>query len=145
MSTDVYLWTKIFHIIMVTSWYAGLFYLPRIYVNLAQVPVESKAERDRLIGMSRRLYRFMFPLATLAVLSGFFIMFGFDIGTTGGWMHVKLTAVALIIGYHHSLGRLLKKFETNQQNRSETWFRVYNEVPLLLLVIVVAMVILKPF
>ena len=69
MGTNLYLWTKVLHIVMVTSWFAGLFYLPRIYVNLAQVdPKGSTAEYQRLVGMSQRLYRFMLPLATLAAM-----------------------------------------------------------------------------
>ena len=98
MGTNLYLWTKVLHIVMVTSWFAGLFYLPRIYVNLAQVdPKGSTAEYQRLVGMSQRLYRFMLPLATLAVLTGLVLYIGFGIGLGAGWMHVKLTCVLLLI------------------------------------------------
>lgn len=145
MGTDIYLWTKTFHIVMVVSWFAGLFYLPRIFVNLAQVPADSTAERQRLLGMANRLYNFMLPLAILAVISGLFIMMGYRIGLGDGWMHVKLTCVALIIGYHHGCGRLLRRFERGESRRSERWFRVFNEVPVILLLIVVIMVVLKPF
>ena len=93
MGTNLYLWTKVLHIVMVTSWFAGLFYLPRIYVNLAQVdPKGSTAEYQRLVGMSQRLYRFMLPLATLAVLTGLVLYVGFGIGMGAGWMHVKPAA-----------------------------------------------------
>jgi len=110
MDTNLYLWTKILHIVMVTSWFAGLFYLPRIYVNLAQVdPQGSTAEYQRLVGMSQRLYRFMLPLATLTVLTGLVLYVGFGIGMGAGWMHVKLTCVLLLIGYHHGCGRLLRE------------------------------------
>ena len=86
MSPTLYLWTKTLHIVMVTSWFAGLFYLPRIYVNLAQVsPATSRAEYDRLVGMSRRLYRFMLPLATLATATGLLLFLGFGIGMGSGW------------------------------------------------------------
>ena len=146
MDTNLYLWTKILHIVMVTSWFAGLFYLPRIYVNLAQVdPKGSTAEYQRLVGMSQRLYRFMLPLATLAVLTGLVLYVGFGIGMGAGWMHVKLTCVLLLIGYHHGCGRLLRKFADGQRPHSERWFRVFNEGPVILLLIVVAMVIIKPF
>ena len=135
MDTNLYLWTKVLHIVMVTSWFAGLFYLPRIYVNLAQVdPKGSTAEYQRLVGMSQRLYRFMLPLATLAVLTGLVLYVGFGIGMGAGWMHVKLTCVLL-----------LKKFAAEQRSHSERWFRVFNEGPVILLLIVVAMVIIKPF
>ncbi|MDO5104140.1 MAG: CopD family protein [Lautropia sp.] len=140
-------WTKIFHIVMVTSWFAGLFYLPRIFVNLAQVKADSHAERDRLLGMSRRLYRFMTPIGILALITGLilYLVFGIGMGTGSGWMHVKITIAVLLAGYHHSLSVLLKRFETGQNKKSETWFRVYNEVPVLLLIAAVALVIIKPF
>ena len=146
MDTNLYLWTKILHIVMVTSWFAGLFYLPRIYVNLAQVdPQGSTAEYQRLVGMSQRLYRFMLPLATLTVLTGLVLYVGFGIGMGAGWMHVKLTCVLLLIGYHHGCGRLLQKFAEERSTRSERWFRVFNEAPVIVLLIVVAMVVMKPF
>lgn len=145
MGTEFYLWTKTFHIVMVVSWFAGLFYLPRIFVNLAQVPDDSVAERDRLLGMANRLYNFMLPLAILAILSGLFIMMAFRIGLGDGWMHVKLACVALLVGYHHGCGRLLRRFEQGQSQHSERWYRIFNEVPVILLLIVVAMVVMKPF
>ncbi|MDO4904692.1 MAG: CopD family protein [Lautropia sp.] len=147
MEAYLYLWSKIFHVFLVTSWFAGLFYLPRIFVNLAQVRTESTAERDRLLGMSRRLYRFMTPIGILAIVTGLYLYLGVGIGLGpgSGWMHVKLLMVVLLAGYHHSLDVLLKRFEKGQPNHSETWFRVYNEVPVLLLLVSIAMVILKPF
>ncbi len=147
MEAQLYLWSKIFHIFLVTSWFAGLFYLPRIFVNLAQLKPEPSAERDRLLGMSRRLYRFMTPIGILALLTGLYLYLGVGIGLGpgNGWMHVKLLMVVLLAGYHHSLDRLLKRFERGEPTRSETWFRVYNEVPVLLLLVSIAMVIIKPF
>lgn len=145
MPPEFYNWIKIFHVFTVISWFSGIFYLPRIFVNLAQVPADSRAERERLLGMADRLYGFMLPLAIMAVLSGLFIMMAYHIGLTDGWMHVKLLCVALIIGYHHGCGRLLKKFQAGNNTRSERWFRVFNEVPVLLLLVVLTMVIAKPF
>jgi len=146
MGTNLYLWTKVLHIVMVTSWFAGLFYLPRIYVTAGGAAAGGPpAESQRLVGMSQRLYRFMLPLATLAVLTGLVLYVGFGIGMGAGWMHVKLTCVLLLIGYHHGCGRLLKKFADGQHSHSERWFRVFNEGPVILLLIVVAMVIIKPF
>ena len=87
----------------------------------------------------------LLPLATLAVLTGLVLYVGFGIGMGAGWMHVKLTCVLLLIGYHHGCGRLLKKFAAEQRSHSERWFRVFNEGPVILLLIVVAMVIIKPF
>lgn len=147
MSASIFLWTKVFHIFLVVSWFAGLFYLPRIFVNLAQVRPESPLELQRLLGMARRLYRFMTPIGILALATGLYLYIGFGIGLGpgNGWMHVKLLAVVLLAAYHYSLDRLLVRFETGKTRRSELWFRVYNEVPVLLLLLTIAMVVMKPF
>jgi len=137
------LWIKTFHIVFVTSWFAGLFYLPRILVNLAMVPAESVAERDRLLLMSRKLYRFMGPLMILALGLGLWLWLGYGIG--GGWMHAKLVLVVLLLGYHHVCGAHIKRFERGENVRSHVWYRWFNEVPVLLLVAVVILVVLKPF
>ncbi|MFZ9405626.1 MAG: CopD family protein [Burkholderiaceae bacterium] len=137
------LWIKTFHIVFVTSWFAGLFYLPRILVNLAMVPPDSTAERDRLVLMSRKLYRFMTPLMILALGLGLWLWLGYGIG--GGWMHAKLALVVLLLGYHHVCGALIKRFERGQNMRSHVWYRWFNEIPVLLLIAVVILVVLKPF
>jgi putative membrane protein len=137
------LWIKAFHIVFVASWFAGLFYLPRIFVNLAMVPTESEAERARLLLMARKLYRFMLPLAALALALGLWLWLGY--GISGGWMHAKLTLVLVLIGYHHGCGRLLKKFEAGSNTHSHVWYRVFNEVPVLLLIAVCILVVVKPF
>lgn len=137
----MYLWIKAFHIVFIASWFAGLFYLPRIYVNLAQE--SNPAVLERLLGMARRLYRFTTLLAVPAVLLGAWLWMGF--GIKGGWLHAKLALVLLVIGYHHACGSLLKKFERGVNTRSHKWFRVFNEVPVLLLVAIVILVVVKPF
>ena len=137
------LWVKAFHIVFVVSWFAGLFYLPRIYVNLALVPPESVAERDRLLLMAGKLYRFMTPLGILALVFGLWLWLGYGIG--GGWMHAKLALVALLIAYHAHCGVLLGAFRAGREQRSHVWFRVYNEMPVLVLFAVVFLVVLKPF
>jgi putative membrane protein len=137
------LWIKTFHIVFVTSWFAGLFYLPRILVNLAMVPADSAAERDRLLLMARKLYRFMGPLMILALVLGLWLWWGYGIG--GGWMHAKFALVILLIGYHHWCGALIKRFERQDNNRSHVWFRWFNEIPVLVLIAVVLLVVLKPF
>lgn len=138
-----YLWIKTFHIVFVVSWFAGLFYLPRIFVNLAMVPADSGAERDRLLVMSRKLYRFVTPIAWLALGLGLWLWLGY--GITGGWMHAKLALVVVLIGYHHACGALLKKFEAGTSQRSHVWFRFFNEVPVLVLIAVCILVVVKPF
>ncbi|MFC5459441.1 CopD family protein [Massilia niabensis] len=137
----MYLWIKAFHIIFIASWFAGLFYLPRIYVNLAQET--DAASTTRLLGMARRLFRFTTILAAPAVLLGLWLWLGFDI--KGGWLHAKLALVLLAIGYHHACGSLLKKFERGANVRSHTWYRWFNEVPVVLLALIVILVVVKPF
>ena len=135
------LWIKAFHILFVVSWFSGLFYLPRIFVNLAQET--QPASTERLLGMARRLYRFATILSVPAVLLGLWLWLGY--GFNGGWLHAKLALVVLTIGYHHACGSLLRKFEAGQNRRSHTWFRYFNEVPVLLLLAIVILVVVKPF
>ncbi|TFV88161.1 CopD family protein [Oxalobacteraceae bacterium OM1] len=139
------LWVKSFHIVFVASWFAGLFYLPRIFVNLA---METDATSTaRLLLMARKLYRFMTMLAVPALLLGLWLWLGYGIGRGpgNGWLHVKLAVVVALIGYHHACGSLLKKFEAGKNLRSHTWFRWFNEVPVIGLLIAVIMVVVKPF
>lgn len=138
-----YLWIKAFHIVFVASWFAGLFYLPRLLVNLAQVPAGSTAELERLLGMGRRLYRFATLLMLPALALGLWLWLGY--GVTGGWLHAKLAVVLAVIGYHHSCGSMLRAFETGRNRRSQRWFRVFNEVSVLLFIAAVVLVVVKPF
>lgn len=135
------LWIKALHIILVTSWFAGLFYLPRIYVNLAME--QDPQAQARLILMANKLYRFMQPLMILALGFGLWLWLGY--GFTGGWLHAKLTLVIILIGYHHYCGRLLKQFKAQQNQRSHVWFRWFNEIPVLILFAIVILVVTKPF
>ena len=139
------LWIKAFHIVFVASWFAGLFYLPRIYVNMAQE--SDPAVLKTLAGMARRLYRFMTILAIPAVLLGLwlYIEYGIGRGPGNGWMHAKLFFVVLIIGYHHGCGVLLRKFEQGANKRSHVFYRWFNEIPVLMLVAVTVLVVVKPF
>ncbi len=138
-----YLEVKALHIILVVSWFAGLFYLPRLFVNLAMVPADSTAERDRLLLMAGKLYRFMTPIGYLALVSGLWLWL--VVGISGPWLHAKLTAVVLLVGYNHYCRKLLRDFQGGTNTRSHVWFRWFNEAPILLLVIVVVLVVLKPF
>ena len=139
---NAYLWVKTFHIVFVTSWFAGLFYLPRIFVNLAD---EKNPEAyARLIGMADRLFRFMTILAVPAILLGFTLWQYFGMGAGDAWMHAKLFLVILVIGYHHACWSLLKKFRAGLNKKSNVWYRWFNEVPVILLVVIVALVIFKP-
>jgi protoporphyrinogen IX oxidase len=145
------LWIKALHIVFVASWFAGLFYLPRIFVNLALVSPGSIAERERLMLMARKLYRFTTILAVPALVFGLllWLYYGIGKGLGNAWLHAKLFVVFLVLGYHHSCGSLLKKFEKNaplnDRTRSHVWYRWYNEVPVILLLIAVILVVVKPF
>ena len=139
------LWVKSFHIVFIASWFAGLFYLPRIFVNLAMVPLQSIAERERLLLMARKLMRFTTILAVPAIVLGLWLYLGYGIGRGSDWMHAKLAVVVLVMGYHHACGRMLAKFVANRNTRSHVWMRWFNEVPVLLLVAAVILVVVKPF
>jgi putative membrane protein len=139
------LWVKAFHIVFVASWFAGLFYLPRIFVNLAGVPADSHAERERLLLMARRLYRFATLLMVPALALGLWLWLGYGVGRGSGWMHAKLALVVVTIGYHHYQRSLLRGFENLANRRSERWYRVFNEVSVLLFALTVVLVVVKPF
>jgi len=140
------LWVKAFHIVFVASWFAGLFYLPRIFVNLA---MENDATaRQRLLLMARKLYRFMTLLAAPALGFGLWLwLVGYGVGQGPGsrWIYLKALLVLLLIGYNHACGSLLKKFEMGTNRRSHVFYRWFNEVPVLILVAVVILVVVKPF
>ena len=137
------LWIKSLHIVFIASWFAGLFYLPRIFVNLALET--DKAAIARLLLMARKLYRFTLMLSVPAVLLGAGLWLGWREMFTGGWLHAKILLVVLAIGYNHACGSILKKFEKGVNTRSHTWFRWFNEVPVVLLLAIVILVVVKPF
>lgn len=137
------LWVKTFHILFVVSWFAGLFYLPRIYVNLAQT---SQPESQALLrGMAQRLYRFMTPLGILALILGLWLYLGYGLGRGQIWMHIKLCAVAGLVVFHLLCRRHLLRFEAGTNTHSQRYFRWFNEIPVLLLLLVLIMVVVKPF
>jgi putative membrane protein len=131
--------------VFVASWFAGLFYLPRIFVNLAMVAPGSTAERERLLLMARKLLRFTTLLAIPAVGLGLWLWLGYGIGRGSGWMHAKLAVVVLTIGYHHACAVLLRKLATGADRHSHRWFRWFNELPVLFLTAAVVLVVVKPF
>jgi putative membrane protein len=137
------LWIKTLHIVFVASWFAGLFYLPRIYVNLAEQTDPNV--RACLLGMARRLYRFTTLLALPALALGVWLYVEYKIGQGSGWLHAKIFFVLLTIGYHHACGVMLRKFEQGRPTRTPRFYRWFNEVTILLLLVVVALVVIKPF
>ncbi len=138
-----YLWVKAFHIVFVAAWFAGLFYLPRLMVNLAQVATESVAERERLLAMGQRLQRFATMLMLPALGLGLWLWLGH--GVSGGWLHAKLALVVATVGYHHACARLLRRFAQGRNRRGERWYRVFNEAAVLLFAAMVVLVVVKPF
>ena len=141
------LWIKSLHIVFIASWFAGLFYLPRIFVNLAMVPPGSEAERARLLLMARKLLRFTTFLAVPALVFGVWLWMGYGIGRGpgNGWMHAKLALVLVVIGYHHGCAVILRKLAAGTDRRSHRWYRWFNELPVLLLLGIVVLVVVKPF
>ena len=135
------LWIKAFHIIFVTSWFAGLFYLPRIFVNHAMETNPGAIQRLTL--MEQKLYRFMLPLALLALGFGLWLWLGY--GITGKWMHPKLTLVLGLIAYHWYCGKIMRNFQAGRNQRTHLWFRWFNELPVIALTAIVILVVVKPF
>src|SRR6201993_1241153 len=121
------LWVKALHIVFVISWMSGVFYLPRIFVNLAMET--DAASTQRLLLMARKLYRFSMWLSVFAGVFGRWLVYLQYGAAMPHWLHAKLFFVVLVIGYHHACGGILKKFERGENQRSHKWFRVFNEMP----------------
>ncbi len=137
------LWIKTLHIFFVLGWFVGLFYLPRLYVNLAQET--NPAVIERLLLMARKLFRFMTLIALPALGFGIWLWLGYGIGRQHGWLHAKVTIVLFLIAYHLVCGNLLNKFERGCNTHSHRWYRVFNEIPTLGLLGVLILVVFKPF
>lgn len=137
-----YLWLKAFHIIFMTSWFAGLFYLPRIFVNLAMA--ESDETYKHLLIMARKLYRFVTPFMVITVVLGLW-MLHLNSGLWALlWFKLKVLLVATLIIYHFWCGNYLKKFSENRSEHSHVYYRWFNEFPVLILFVVVILVVIKP-
>jgi putative membrane protein len=135
------LWVKSFHIIFVVAWFAGLFYLPRLYVYHAATSDSPGIERFKV--MERKLYYgIMTPSAVLAVAFGLWLWLGY--GITGGWLHAKLVLVLILIAYHLYCGRLLADFKHDRNRHGHVYYRWFNEIPVLILIAVVILVVVKP-
>lgn len=143
----IMLWIKSLHIVFVASWFAGLFYLPRIFVNLAMVPPDSAAERARLLLMAQKLMRFTHLLMVPALGFGLWLWLGYGIGmgSGNGWMHGKLFIVLLTVIYHQLCSQVLRRFIDGNNRRDHVWYRWFNEVPVLLMLVAVCLVVVKPF
>ncbi|NBS56000.1 MAG: CopD family protein [Betaproteobacteria bacterium] len=136
------LWVKSLHIIFMVTWFAGLFYLPRLFVYHALS--DDRASQERFKVMERKLYYgIMAPGAVLTIVSGLWLWLGY--GFSGGWLHAKLALVAVLVAYHLWCGKLLIDFKHDRNAKSHVWFRWFNEFPVLVLFAVVILVVVKPF
>jgi putative membrane protein len=137
------LWVKAIHIIFMVTWFAGLFYLPRLFVYHAMS--EDGASRERFKVMERKLYYgIMTPGAVITIVFGMWLWLGW-FGSAGGWLHAKLALVLVLIGYHLWCGRLLADFKHDRNTKSHVWYRWFNEFPVVILIAVVILVVVKPF
>lgn len=140
--SEAYMWVKVLHVISIVTWMAGLFYLPRLFVYHAMTePGTQQSETFKI--MERRLLNgIMWPSLVIVVLSGAPML---TVWSTDGWMHVKLTMVGLLIVCHLLYSRWRQDFLHDRNRRSDKFYRVWNEVPTIALLIIVVMVIIKPF
>ena len=141
----LYLWLKALHIIAVVCWFAGLFYLPRLFVYHAMS--EDETSRERFCTMERKLYRgIMLPSMIATLIFGIWLI-SLNPGYyfSQGWMHAKLALVVLLIAYHHICGAQLKRFARGENQRSHVFYRWFNEAPVLALLAIVILVVVKPF
>ena len=138
-----YLWLKALHIIFFTSWFAGLFYLPRIFVNIAMV--EDNNTYQHLLIMAGKLYRFVTPIMYLTFAFGIWMLYINSALLAQGWMHLKLALISILIVYHFVCGYYLKQFQQNSVSQSHVYFRWFNELPVIILFVVVFAAITKAF
>jgi putative membrane protein len=137
------LWVKAFHVIFVVCWFAGLFYLPRLFVYHAMA--EDRATVEQLKVMERKLFRFVTPFAVLSVGLGLWMLVLVPAYLSMGWMHAKLALVALLVAYHGWCGVHVARLRDDRDTHSHRWFRAFNELPVLILFPVVILVVVKPF
>jgi putative membrane protein len=137
------LWVKALHLVFMVTWFAGLFYLPRLFVYHAMAGDQPSLDRFKI--MERKLFwGIMTPGAVLTIASGVWLWMAWYRGA-GGWLHAKMALVALLVGYHVWCWRLMKAFAAERNTKSHVWFRWFNEAPTVVLFAVVVLVVLKPF
>ena len=136
------LWVKSLHIVFMVTWFAGLFYLPRLFVYHAQANDGVSVERFKVME-SKLFYGIMTPGAVLTIGSGVWLMLGW--GFSGGWLHAKLALVAVLVAYHVWCAKLLLDFRHDRNCRGHVWFRWFNEFPVLIVFAIVILVVVKPF
>ncbi len=138
-----YLWIKAFHVVAVVTWFAAIFYLPRLFVYHAMA--EDTPGRERFKVMERKLYNgIMTPSAAVTIALGVWLLLINPAWLEQGWMQLKLVLVALLVGYHAWCGVLLRRFRDDANRHSHRWYRVFNDVPVLMLVAIVILAVVKP-
>ena len=139
------IWIKAFHIIFMVAWFAGIFYLPRLFVNHAMA--EEEDVKARLTLMEGKLYRFITPWMLLTIVFGLWLLFDYAWAAFSHmwWLHLKLALVVLLVGYHFYCGKIIRDFANNRCEHSHVWFRWFNELPVLVLFMVVILAVVKPF
>ena len=140
----LFLWLKAFHLIFIISWFAGIFYLPRLIVHFCMSDDENT--QQRLSIMMRKLYNFTSPFALLSLIFGvWMLLLNPEYYKSAAWMHAKLALVILLFIYHGYNGKLVKIFERGENSRSHKFYRFYNEAPVLAMFAIVILVVVKPF
>lgn len=138
------LWLKVLHIFFMIAWFVGIFYLPRLFVNHAET--NNQAVAEHLKGMEKRLLYFITPFAFLTVIFGIslIVQLGSEWFKVSQWLHIKLTLVILLVAYHAYCFKLLKVFKEDKNTRSGKFYRIFNEVPVIILLIILMLAYLKP-
>ncbi|MFT5504388.1 MAG: putative membrane protein [Gammaproteobacteria bacterium] len=139
------IWVKALHVAFMVAWFAGIFYLPRLFVNLAMT--KDAAVEKQLLIMARKLYRFITPWMVLTLVFGIWLLidYGWQAYAQTWWLGLKLGLIVALIFYHFYCGRLLRQFEQQSNQHSHIWFRWFNELPVLLLFSIIILVVVKPF
>lgn len=138
------LWLKAFHVIFMVAWFAGIFYLPRLFVNHAETQSDEVAQQ--LKGMEKRLLYFITPFAVFTVVLGLLLIYtyGNDWFIAAKWLHIKVTLVILLLFYHGYCFKLVKVFQQDNNTRSGKFYRIFNEIPVFILFIVIILAYVKP-
>jgi putative membrane protein len=138
------IWVKTLHIFFIIAWFAGLFYLPRLFVN--HVMTEEEPVKQRLAIMERKLYRFITPWMALTVIFGLWMLIDYAWLAYSHllWLKLKLGLVAILIAYHFYCGRIMRQLANNTNQRSHIWFRWFNEFPVLILAVILVLTMVKP-
>ena len=138
----MYLWLKLLHVFFTIMWFAGLFALPRLLVNLSQLTTGT-VEYQRLLAMASKLMRYMTPLGILALLFGLLTVIVGHFWS--GWAHSKITLGVVLLGYHFYSWRLLQDFREGRSAYSQRWYRIYSEVPIVMMALALYLAVFKPF